>query len=118
MTHLKCAFGFSSGKFLGFIVHSKRIDLDPAKAKEIQDMEPPKIVKQLKSFIGRVSYIRRFISVLAELIEPFHKLLKKISFEWSKEQVAIQKVEDIVSSHQRMISPVKGLPLTLYLTAQ
>ena len=32
MNALKCAFGVSSGKFLGSLVHSRGIDVDPAKA--------------------------------------------------------------------------------------
>lgn len=35
MNPLKCVFGVSSGKFLGFTVHRKGIDLDPTKAKAI-----------------------------------------------------------------------------------
>lgn len=42
MNPLKCAFGVSSGKFLGFVIHHKGIDIDPTKAKLIQDMSPPK----------------------------------------------------------------------------
>lgn len=76
MNPLMCAFGVSSEKFLGFVIHHKGIDIDPTKAKAIQDMNPPKTVKELKSFMGRVSYIRSFIPTLSELIEPFHKLLK------------------------------------------
>ena len=32
MNPLKCAFGLSFRKFLGFLIHSKGIDVDPAKA--------------------------------------------------------------------------------------
>lgn len=32
---LKCAFGVSCGKFLGFIIYYKSKDLDPTKAKAI-----------------------------------------------------------------------------------
>lgn len=56
---------------------------------------------------------------LSELIESFHKLLKKnMAFQWKAEQqVAIQRVKDVLSSPQTMISPVKGIHLTLYLTS-
>ena len=65
MNTLKCAFGVSSGKFLGFLVHSRGIDVDLAKATAIATMRPPTMVKELKSFLGKVSYIRRFIHGLA-----------------------------------------------------
>jgi hypothetical protein len=29
MNPLKCAFGVSAGKFLGFIVHEKGVEIDP-----------------------------------------------------------------------------------------
>ena len=77
MNPFKCAFGVSLGKFLGFLVHSRGIDVDPAKATTIATMKPPAIVKELKSFLGKVSYIRRFIPGLASITSTFGKLLKK-----------------------------------------
>ena len=87
MNSLKCAFGVSSGKFLGFLVHSKGIDVDSAKAMTIATMKPPAIVKELKSFLGKVSCIRRFILRLASITSAFSRLLKKRqSFEWGEAQ--------------------------------
>ena len=81
----KCAFGVSFGKFLGFLVHSRGIDIDPAKAMAIVTTKPPAMVKELKSFLGKVSYIRRFIPGLASISSAFTKLLRKgQSFEWGE----------------------------------
>ena len=77
MNPLKCAFGVSSRKFLGFLVHSRGIDVDPAKVTFIATMRPPVMVKKLKSFLGKVSYIWRFILGLASITSAFTKLLKK-----------------------------------------
>ena len=87
MNPLKCAFGVSFGKILGFLVHSRGIDVDPVKATTIATMEPPAIVKELKSFLGKVSYIRRFIPRKVSITSAFAKLLKKVqSFEWGEAQ--------------------------------
>ena len=51
MNPLKCAFRVSSGKFLGFLVHSRGVDVDPAKATAIATMRPLATVKELKSFL-------------------------------------------------------------------
>jgi hypothetical protein len=84
MNPLKCAFGVSTGKFLGFLVHKQGIDVDPAKSTAIATMKPPTNVKQLKSFLRRLSYIRRFIPGLALLTSSFSHLLKKnMPFVWS-----------------------------------
>ena len=37
----KCAFGVSSGKFLGFMVSHRRIEANPDKIRAILDMKPP-----------------------------------------------------------------------------
>ena len=54
---LKCVFEVSLGKFLGFLVHSRGIDMDLAKAMTIATMRPPATVKELKCFLRKVSYI-------------------------------------------------------------
>ena len=48
MNPTKFFLGVSSGKFLGFIVTSKGIHLDPDKVKAIQSMHPPKDLKELR----------------------------------------------------------------------
>ena len=87
MNPLKCAFGVSFGKILGFLVHSRGIDVDPVKATTIATMEPPATVKELKSFLGKVLYIQRFIPRKVSITSAFAKLLKKgQSFEWGEAQ--------------------------------
>ena len=77
MNLMKCAFGVFAGKFLGFLVHYRGIRVDPAKAKAIVTMKRPTTVKELKSFLGRVSYNRRFVLGLASVTSELSKLLKK-----------------------------------------
>ena len=77
MNPLKCAFRVSAGKFLGFFVHQRGIDVDPARASAITTMKPPTTYKELKSFLRKLSYIRRFIPGLAAITSAFSPLLKK-----------------------------------------
>ena len=87
MNPMKCAFGVSAGKFLGFLVHSKGISVDPAKATTITTMRRPTTLRELKSFLGRVSYIRRFVPGLASVTTSLFKLFKKgTEFTWGTEQ--------------------------------
>ena len=74
---LKCTFGVFAEKFLGFLVHTKGIEVDLAKAMAIATIKLPAIVKELKSFLGKVSYIRRFIPGIASITSAFTRLLKK-----------------------------------------
>ena len=66
----KCAFGVSLGKFLRFLVHHRGIDLDPTKAEAITALNPPTTLKELRRFVGNVSYLRRFIPSLVEILKP------------------------------------------------
>ena len=59
------------------MVLSRGIDVNPAKAVATATMKPPTTVKEFKSFLGKVSYIRRFIPGLASIASAFTKLLKK-----------------------------------------
>ena len=95
MNPLKCAFGVSSGKFLSFLVHNRGIDADLAKATVLVTMKPPITVKELKSFLIKVSYIRRFILELVSITSAFAIPLKKgQSFEWGEtQQTAFKRLQ-------------------------
>ena len=83
MNPSKCAFEVSSEKFLGFLVHHKGIDLDPTKVKAIATLTTPATLKELKSFVGKVSYLRRFIPKLVDILKILVKQTKKgVAFVW------------------------------------
>ena len=117
MNPLKCAFGVSSGKFLGFLVHNRGINVDLAKAPTIATMRPSATVKEVKSFLGKVSYIRRFIPRLASITSAFTRLLKKgQSFEWGEaQQTAFKRLQQIMMNLPTVQAPIHKRPLLLYL---
>ena len=49
-------------KILDFVVNKKGIEIDPDKVRVIQDLPPSHTQKEVKSFMGRLNYIARFIS--------------------------------------------------------
>jgi len=91
-----------SGKFLGFIVTSKGIHLDPDRIKVIQGMQPPKNQKELRGLQGRLAYIRRFIVNLSGHCQPFTHLMKKgVSFVWDDAcQNAFEDIKTYLTSLQ------------------
>ena len=119
MNPLKCAFGVSAEKFLGFLVHNRGIDVDSAKASAIATMKAPTSHKELKSFLGRLSYIRRFIPGLAAVTAIFAPLMKKgVPFVWSTAcQQAFEKIRVIMTKLPTVCAPVPGRPLRLYLAS-
>ena len=80
MNPLKCAFGVTAGKFLGFLVQQRGIDVE---VQAITTMKRPATLTQLKSFLGKLPYIWGFILGLAALTTAFAPLLKKgRPFRW------------------------------------
>ena len=80
----KCAFGVSLGKFLGFMVSHRGIEVNPDKIQVILNMEPPRNIKEVQSLTGRVAALNRFVSTTTDKCLPFFKVLKK-AFEWTDE---------------------------------
>ncbi|XP_026410327.1 uncharacterized protein LOC113305520 [Papaver somniferum] len=81
-------------------------------------MRSPANVKELQTFIGRVSYVRRFIPGMAQLLCALTPLLKKNKqFQWGDDQEqAFQKLKECLINARVLIPPVKGELLYLYTT--
>ena len=63
----KCAFGVSSGKFLGFMVSHRGIEANPDKIQAILDIKPPQSIKKVQSLTGRVAALNKFVSKATDL---------------------------------------------------
>lgn len=48
-------------------VYSKGIEVDHLKVKSICELQPPTIVKEAQTLLGRLNYIARFISRLSKI---------------------------------------------------
>ena len=80
----KCAFGVIAGKFLGFMVSQRGIEVNPEKIRAIMELEPPMTVKEVQSLNGKIAALNRFISKATDKCLPFFCTLRK-SFEWTDE---------------------------------
>ncbi|GKU88970.1 hypothetical protein SLEP1_g3175 [Rubroshorea leprosula] len=56
----KCIFGVELGKFLGFMVPKRGIEVNPEKIKAVVEMEPPKSIKDVQRLTGRVAALHRY----------------------------------------------------------
>uniref|UniRef100_A0A0N5BP45 RNA-directed DNA polymerase n=1 Tax=Strongyloides papillosus TaxID=174720 RepID=A0A0N5BP45_STREA len=78
----KCQFGQNSVKYLGFRLDSEGIHVNPEKVKALQDKPVPRTVKEVKSFLGAVSYFRKHIKNFAAIAAPLYGLEK--DFKWEQ----------------------------------
>ena len=116
MDPLKCAFGVSAGKFLGFIIHENGIEIDPKR------VEAPTCKKDLQKFLGKVNYLRRFIFNLSGKIDSFPPILRlkdEAEFTWGAEQQeSFEKIKNYLSSPPVLKAPRRGVPFRLYVAAE
>ena len=85
----KCIFGCSKITYVGYDISDKGISVSDKKVKAIVQARVPKDVTELRSFLGLVNFVGRFIFNLSTHAEPLLRLVKKASkFQWSSEQQA------------------------------
>jgi hypothetical protein len=63
MNPKKFAFGVSAGQFLGFLVHERGIEISLKSQEAVKTMVPPTTKKELQQLIGKINFVRRFISI-------------------------------------------------------
>jgi len=90
----KPLLGLEEGKLLGHIISKDGIIMDPARIEAILQIPHPRNVKELQAFLGKINFLRRCISNLAELSRLLNNMLKKDSkVKWTVE--AKQAFEEI-----------------------
>ena len=83
----KCEFHVQSVKFLGLIITTDGIKMDPAKLEAIDKWETPKTTKDVFRFIGFANFYRRFIKGFGSIVMPLTDIMKKdLPFSWGPEQ--------------------------------
>ena len=80
----KCVFGVTAGKFLGFMVSQRGIEVNPEKVRAIMELRPPRTVKEVQILNGKIAALNRFVSKTMDKCLPFFRTLRK-SFKWTDE---------------------------------
>ncbi|XP_042451993.1 uncharacterized protein LOC122036661 [Zingiber officinale] len=114
----KCLFGTKSGKFLGYIVTEQGIEMNPSKVKALQDMPPPRNLKEVQRLTSRITALSRFISKTIDRSLPFFKILRRaIKFQWDEEcDRAFEELKAYLNSLPVLAKTVIGESLRIYLS--
>ncbi|GJR14368.1 putative reverse transcriptase domain-containing protein [Tanacetum coccineum] len=103
----KCEFWIPKVQFLGHVIDSEGIHVDPAKIESIKDWASPKSPTEIRQFLGLAGYYRRFIEGFSKIAKPMTKLTqKKVKFVWGdKQEAAFQLLKQKLCS-----APILALP--------
>ena len=73
----KYSFGVGSGKFLGYMVTHRGIEVNPDQIKAIKTLQLPRNPKEVQRLTRMIAALNRFIFRSAEKCRPFFQLLNK-----------------------------------------
>ena len=78
----KCEFYLTEVGFLGHVVSASSVSVDLEKVKVVMSWERPKLVFEIRSFLGLAGYYKKFIEDFSWLAAPMMRLTwKEVKFE-------------------------------------
>jgi len=82
----KSIFSLEEGKLLGHIVSRDGVKIDLAKVQAVKKVPFPRSKKDIQKFLGKINFLRRFVSNYVEIVKEITNMLKKENeLNWTKE---------------------------------
>lgn len=96
----KCEFHVTETRFLGFIIGTKGVAVDPDKVAAVKQWAPPTTVKGVQSFLGFCNFYRKFVPEYSRVAKPLTNLTKKaVPFQWDEHcRVAFDTLKKALTS--------------------
>jgi transposase InsO family protein len=116
---IKSSFCAYEAEFLGFVLTRQGVKPQVKKVQAVLKIEPPKTVKQVRSFIGMINYYKDHIPKRSELLSPLTTLTKKgARFKWTDEcQQNFEKLKQLLAKQVVLAYPDFSLPFEIYTDA-
>lgn len=114
----KCVFGVDQVLFLGYIISSRGLEVDPEKILAIQSWPTPRTITEVRSFHGLASFYRRFVQHFSSIMAPITDCMKSVSFCWTLEaEHAFQIIKTNLTSASVLILPNFNMAFELHCDA-
>ena len=115
---LKCVFGVSADRFLGFMVTQRGLEANPAQLKAILESPAPSSRKEVQQLTDRLAALLLFISRFTDRLKPFFTTLKGANLVgWNKEcDQALAAIKHYLAEPPVLASPEAGETLFMYLS--
>lgn len=115
----KCKYKLKQVEFLGYKLSEKGIAPSEEKISAIQRFRTPSTKEEVRSFLGLITFVGRFIPDLATINEPLRRLTKNdVKFKWEKEQqTAFDKMKNIMANTKTLSYFDKSLQTRLIADA-
>ncbi|KAK9117261.1 hypothetical protein Sjap_016208 [Stephania japonica] len=106
----KCEFWLTEVGFLGHIVGTDGVSVDPAKVRAVSDWPTPRSVSDIRSFLGLAGYYRRFVQDFSRIAAPMTQLTKKdVKFQWNDDcEQAFRTLKERLTTAPVLVLPESG----------
>nr|ABA98151.1 retrotransposon protein, putative, Ty3-gypsy subclass [Oryza sativa Japonica Group] len=103
----KCEFWLSEVKFLGHVISSGGVAVDPSNVESVLSWKQPKTVSEIRSFLGLAGYYRRFIENFSKIARPMTRLLQKeVKYKWTEDcEQSFQELKKRLATAPVLILP-------------
>ena len=79
----KCQFWLNRVAFLGHVISTEGVSVDPQKIEVVVNWKPPKNVSKVRSFLGLAGCYRKFVEGFSRIAAPLTKLTRKdVKYDW------------------------------------
>lgn len=115
----KCNFATPTIQYLGHILTSNSVQPLHDNLIAIKSFPVPSSRKQVRQFLGKINFYRKFIPNSISLLEPFHNLLRKnVPFTWSSAcQACFDGVKLLLTSAPILAVFDRTKPISIYTDA-
>ena len=118
----KCKIGLPSVEYVGHTIDETGLSFSTEKLNEVLAIEPPTYAKELRSFLGLVSYFRDHIHNLATIAKPLQDMItdyeKKRKLVWTPEAIqAFNDVKEKIRSCPKLFFIDDNAPVFLHTDA-
>ncbi|XP_075087642.1 putative mitochondrial protein AtMg00860 [Nicotiana tabacum] len=106
--HSKCKFWLSEVAFLGHLVSTEGVKVDPRMIQAIVEWKPPKSPNEIRSLLDLAGYYRRFVKGFSIIDSPLTKLLRK-DVKFVLDEKCQERFENLISLLTK--DPILTLPM-------
>ena len=112
----KSLFFVKEAKLLGHIIAKEGVVIDPKRAFSIETLTLPRNKKDIKSFLGKINFLRRFIPNYAEIVKDITNMLwKDHEVKWTvSSRHAFDQIKKAISEAPTLASPDYTKPFSIF----
>ena len=114
----KCLFDVPEVDFVGLVLNKDGIKPNPKQVQNPHEAGPPQSKSEMRSFLGMLGFLERFIADYATLVAPLRAMIKADRWKWGEEQQkAFENVKASIDEYSQLHYYVVGRETELVVDA-